>query len=74
MQRNIADGHLGSKGALFLPSSTGGAAKTSSFPLSAVTMLWNPVTKHAAHLHVFCKAIFESKSHFYPACVEQAEL
>lgn len=40
---------------------------------SAVMMLWSPVTKHTAHLHDFCKAVFESESHFYPACVEQVE-
>lgn len=51
-------GYLGSKGFLVLPSSTGGAAETSSFPSSAVMMLWSPVTKCGAHPHGLCKAVF----------------
>lgn len=74
MQGNTADVHLGGKEALFLPSNVGGVTKAFSFPLSAVTMPWSLVTKHASHLPGFCKTVFESKSHFYPACVEQVEL
>lgn len=60
MQKNVADGHLGSKEALFLPGSTGEAAKTSSYLSSAVMLPQSLVTKHASHLHGFVKMFLKA--------------